>query len=787
MLCDPAAARLDAAQGTRDSITAEVSITASPIPSELGPGGSIHYFYEVRAAATNTGTAADVVVKMTVPPGLDFCCYGYRPAWTCTSPDYRADGGTLTCTTPGMVPGQADSFEVVAWWSPRRPGASCSGTATVTTSSPQDTTDDTVTTGPCTIIGAGLDLAAMIVAPPTAVAGTDAKSTIGVFNNSSTTAQGVSLSFAMPAGTTFVAEQQSQGPPFTCTTPPVGTTGSIVCTARTLGLGQRAIFDVDLHYVDTGNKISSLTVTSTTPEQAPADNTATGLTKVDSALLDVAVGGAGAGRVTSLPNGIDCTTSCSSAFAAGAPVSLNAAASPGSIFTGWGGACTGVGACVLDMTAQRSVTAGFATGGATFELTVARAGSGVGGVAMSVPSGIACGGVCAASYASGDVVTLTAADDERSVFIGWTGPCSGSGACVVTMSAATTVGAEFTLVPSLLDRVDLDADGRADLVFRSDFTQETFLMRMNGIVVVDTARPNVTADWSVVHTGDFNGDGRTDLVWRQDVTGETALWLMNGTTYLSGATLLADPAWRVTLVGDFDGDGKSDLVWRNDVTGATAIWLMDGAAMKASAIVMADARWRAALVADLDGDGKSDLVWRNDATGETAVWIVNGAAFVSGGVILSDPLWSVTLAGDFDGDHKADLVWRNVATGETAIWLMNGAAFASGAVVLANPAWAVTHAADLDGDGRADLVFHNGTTGETALWLMNGLSRGATARLADTEDYDMLRAADLNGDGKADLVWRNRVNGQTKVWLMDGLTQIQVQPIPLAPVDWVLQ
>src|SRR5438034_1277182 len=81
----------------------------------------------------------------------------------------------------------------------------------------------------------------------------------------------------------------------------------------------------------------------------------------------------------------------------------------------------------------------------TFALTVSKGGTGTGTV-TSAPAGITCGATCAASFASGTAVTLTAAPAAGSTFGGWSGGgCSGTGTCVVTLSAATTVTATFTL------------------------------------------------------------------------------------------------------------------------------------------------------------------------------------------------------------------------------------------------------------------------------------------------------------------------------------------------------
>ncbi|MFN8216546.1 MAG: hypothetical protein U0R71_08115 [Solirubrobacterales bacterium] len=44
-------------------------------------------------------------------------------------------------------------------------------------------------------------------------------------------------------------------------------------------------------------------------------------------------------------------------------------------------------------------------------------------------------------------MTLTPSPAPGSSFAGWSGACTGTGACEVTMSAAKAVGAEFALIP----------------------------------------------------------------------------------------------------------------------------------------------------------------------------------------------------------------------------------------------------------------------------------------------------------------------------------------------------
>jgi len=75
-------------------------------------------------------------------------------------------------------------------------------------------------------------------------------------------------------------------------------------------------------------------------------------------------------------------------------------------------------------------------------LTVTRAGLGMGTI-TSNPAGINCTPTCFASFNSNAMVTLTPAAASGSTFTGWSGDCTGMGACVVPMSSAKNVTATF--------------------------------------------------------------------------------------------------------------------------------------------------------------------------------------------------------------------------------------------------------------------------------------------------------------------------------------------------------
>ena len=78
-----------------------------------------------------------------------------------------------------------------------------------------------------------------------------------------------------------------------------------------------------------------------------------------------------------------------------------------------------------------------------FALMVLKAGTGAGTVSSA---GIDCGGDCTEVYPAGTTVVLSAAPANGSAFDGWSGDCTGTGNCTVTMDAARSVTASFSAV-----------------------------------------------------------------------------------------------------------------------------------------------------------------------------------------------------------------------------------------------------------------------------------------------------------------------------------------------------
>lgn len=158
--------------------------------------------------------------------------------------------------------------------------------------------------------------------------------------------------------------------------------------------------------------------------------------------LSVSKSGTGGGSISS-PTGISCGSVCSSTYTTATQLTLNATADQYSTFTGWSGACSGIGACTVNVNVDKAVVATFANN--SNSLTVNVTGGGTGTV-TSVPTGISCSsGSCLSRYVTNNSVVLTSYPDAGSKFIGWSGDCSGTGTCQLSMSVAKNVTASFVL------------------------------------------------------------------------------------------------------------------------------------------------------------------------------------------------------------------------------------------------------------------------------------------------------------------------------------------------------
>jgi hypothetical protein len=141
--------------------------------------------------------------------------------------------------------------------------------------------------------------------------------------------------------------------------------------------------------------------------------------------------GTGAGEFEASLGTVDCSaTACTVSVPVGGTTTIAPTPAEGSVFEGWAaGACDAFASrCQLTVEDDVSLSAGFKLGRA--KVVVEKTGSGVARITSS-PPGIDCGITCTGEFDYGTMVTLTAEMTPGSTFQGWSGPCSGTGECVV--------------------------------------------------------------------------------------------------------------------------------------------------------------------------------------------------------------------------------------------------------------------------------------------------------------------------------------------------------------------
>ena len=162
--------------------------------------------------------------------------------------------------------------------------------------------------------------------------------------------------------------------------------------------------------------------------------------------------------------------------------------------------------------AEAHATAEVSINVATYTLSVTKTGNG--GI-TSTPSGIDCGKTCSADFVNGSTVTLAAHPDPGWTLGGWSGACTGTGSCTVSMDAAKSVNADFLpppptpgstanlslasgtvffKVPSSEDAVHLAGAAQVPIGTEVDTT--------DGVAKVTVAR-GPTLDTSEFYEGDF--------------------------------------------------------------------------------------------------------------------------------------------------------------------------------------------------------------------------------------------------------------------------------------------
>lgn len=294
---------------------------------------------------------------------------------------------------------------------------------------------------------------------------------------------------------------------------------------------------------------------------------------------------------------------------------------------------------------------------------------------------------------------------------------------------ATPVALPRVAGAALIGIGDLDADGRADLVFAKGTTLYAHrgqgAGRFQKAVYGPVAGPAGVARRIVVNLA---GNGATD-VFGVNSSGRPVVVTHNGQRGVVSAIKSAQrvPATSAILnVGDWNHDGKNDIITRHENGNLLVLRVGLGNGTFANGIVMSRG-WASVsdltAVGDVTGDGLPDLAGRIGTT-PMRIFPSNGRAGVQ------PPRWAPKLLTTY-GQIGVD-AWRTYempnsayrSTSGTVVPVGGASPSASLRARMVNPAAydLVTGIGDFDGDRSADLVARQRGTG--VLWLLRANREG---------------------------------------------------------------
>jgi len=442
-----------------------VRFTVAPVLENPGHGANEQPYYFVQLTNTTRGTVLYKDYNASAQPGVP---------WKVSNGVYYTDW-QLVDIAPGsaeLALGDQVELEVIA--------AGCSQGGHF---------------GRVYVDGVGSTVPGLFVAatgPASANAGSNVTYTLAYKNGGTGGASATSISFATPPSTKFVSVAGAQ-----CSTPSAGSTGTVTCPVGAVAAGATGSLQVTVS-IDSNatGKITagdySIKATSVTPLLGPKVYTTvtSGISYADLSISKTnGTGGVAWGQAVTYTIGVSnagpsavsavkvtdtlpaqltgATWTCAGVGGAACAASGTGSISDGTVSLPVGSTATytlhanvvaGTGNGTLQNNASVTLPASAsdpdpsnnAAGdsdpiGPLRALSVTKAGSGQGTIG-SVPAAIACDATCASangSFVDGSTVILSATPAAGDTFLGWSGACSGTGACNLTMGADQSVVATF--------------------------------------------------------------------------------------------------------------------------------------------------------------------------------------------------------------------------------------------------------------------------------------------------------------------------------------------------------
>jgi uncharacterized repeat protein (TIGR01451 family) len=227
-----------------DVPNANLGVAVTDAPDPVAAGSNITYTGSLNSGGPDT--AINVTFTVPLAPGLLFVSLSDPAGFSCTEPAVGTNG-TITCTAPSLASGASVPFTLVAQVDPALNNGP-DGTIEQTFLIGSATNDPIATNNEREILTAyttpDADISVTNSDNPDPVApGGGLTYTQTITNNGPNNAVNATFTQTLPPSVGFVALDRI-GPVFTCSTPAVGASGAITCTAASLPSGATTIFTV---------------------------------------------------------------------------------------------------------------------------------------------------------------------------------------------------------------------------------------------------------------------------------------------------------------------------------------------------------------------------------------------------------------------------------------------------------------------------------------------------------------------------------------------------------------
>jgi uncharacterized repeat protein (TIGR01451 family) len=263
----------------------DIAVTKDVNSPTAVAGGNLTYTI---AVINNSPDAADgVTLSDALPAGTTFVSLIPPAGWTCSPPAVGA-GGSVNCTNPSFAAMSNDVFTLVVQVDQETPPDTfITNIATVSSVTPDVNDENNSATATSATAGMSADLSVSKEANSDEVtAGANLTYTIRVGNTSANSAANAILSDPLPGGMTFVSLTMPGG--WTCSTPAVGSGGSIDCTNPSFSTTSGVVFTLVVNVPQGTSAGTTFTNTATVNSSSSDSNEENNSSNVTTTVVDCA-------------------------------------------------------------------------------------------------------------------------------------------------------------------------------------------------------------------------------------------------------------------------------------------------------------------------------------------------------------------------------------------------------------------------------------------------------------------------------------------------------------------